>query len=399
MSNPTLLQALQQFEAVEANLTKLERLCAEALKLIPQGISFGSDPAYEDRCRAAIEVLKQIPTIDGWKPKMEFSDLDSIAQTRFDFAELGEPLAEISFERSLEEPEQELREYRFRFNKKRRALIHDALTELVDQTDSIIRVVRSKVTDLAPNEKIVIPEWDQLRSHATQIHTLLGSSVSRPDGWSDFVRHIRFGYVHDFRDIEKQDWPSIKEGLHAVLYGKDDPIPIQIEELGHLVAAKPVGHVPSKLEWSNLSDEDFERLIFALIGNEKGYENPEWLMQTRAPDRGRDLSVMRVAKDALTGTIRNRVIIQCKHWMEKSVSITEIATLKEQMKLWEAPRVDVLIIATSGRFTKDAVDSIEGHNGADSALRIEMWPESHLEMLLAARPGLIAEFGLRKKNT
>jgi hypothetical protein len=55
----------------------------------------------------------------------------------------------------------------------------------------------------------------------------------------------------------------------------------------------------------------------------------------------------------------------------------------------------VQIIATSGRFTSDAVAIIEKHNLSDSALRIEMWPESHLERLLASRPAIIAEFSLR----
>jgi hypothetical protein len=89
------------------------------------------------------------------------------------------------------------------------------------------------------------------------------------------------------------------------------------------------------------------------------------------------------------------VIIQCKHWLSKSIAPPEIATLKEQLKLWEPPRIDVVIIATSGRFTSDAVASIEKHNQSDSSLRIEMWPESHLEALLASQPHLIAEFKLR----
>jgi hypothetical protein len=118
-------------------------------------------------------------------------------------------------------------------------------------------------------------------------------------------------------------------------------------------------------------------------------------MRTNAPDRGRDLSVYRVHEDALSGTMRLRVIIQCKHWQSKSVNLPEIAALKEQMKLWEPPRVDVCVVATSGRFTADAVAAVEKHNQADAALRIEMWPESHLERLLASRPGVIAEFRLR----
>jgi hypothetical protein len=57
--------------------------------------------------------------------------------------------------------------------------------------------------------------------------------------------------------------------------------------------------------------------------------------------------------------------------------------------------VDVHIIATSGRFTADAVAIIEKQNQSDNALRIEMWTESHLESILAEKPALIAEFGLR----
>jgi hypothetical protein len=118
-------------------------------------------------------------------------------------------------------------------------------------------------------------------------------------------------------------------------------------------------------------------------------------MRTNAPDRGRDLSVTRVANDPLGGTIRGRVIIQCKHWSDKSVSVADVSELRAQMKLWEPPRVDVLVIATSGRFSSDAVAWIEKHNAEDHALRIEMWPESHLERLLAERPALIADFRLR----
>ena len=65
------------------------------------------------------------------------------------------------------------------------------------------------------------------------------------------------------------------------------------------------------------------------------------------------------------------------------------------MMLWEPPRVDVLIIATTGRFATDAVDLIEKHNTSNVALRIEMWPDSHLERLLARHPELIATFHLR----
>ncbi len=162
-----------------------------------------------------------------------------------------------------------------------------------------------------------------------------------------------------------------------------------------LVAAKPSGPVSIQLAWSNLDDAGFERLIFGLISNAVGYENPEWLMQTRAPDRGRDLSVTRVITDDLAGTLRQRIIIQCKHWQSRSIAVQDVAAAKEQMALWTDPRVDVLVLSTSGRFTADAVTLIERHNSTGNSPRIEMWPESHLERLLAARPALIAEFQLR----
>lgn len=59
--------------------------------------------------------------------------------------------------------------------------------------------------------------------------------------------------------------------------------------------------MPTKLNWSVLSDEDFERLILLLITDVDGYENPEWLQHTYAPDRGRDLSVMKADTDLSRG--------------------------------------------------------------------------------------------------
>lgn len=213
--------------------------------------------------------------------------------------------------------------------------------------------------------------------------------------WSYLRRHLHFGLIGDFQDIEQTDWPSVKLGLRKSLYDVNDPIPVQAKDLSDLVASRPRRPIAAKLNWEGLTPDKFERLIFALISAESGYENPEWLMQPNAPDRGRDLSVTRVVVDPLAGTIRSRIIIQCKHWLSCSVNLPDVTALIGQMKLWEPPRVDLYVIATSGRFTSDAVAFIEKHNQSDSALRIEMWPESHLERLLAARPSLIAEFRLR----
>lgn len=238
--------------------------------------------------------------------------------------------------------------------------------------------------------------WDELRGYIDQIGVLMGSSIKRPPRWGDLQRHLSFGDYQDFQDIERLDWPNVKEALRAGLYGQNDPVPVAVDDLGTLVTQKPAGPITTALNWTALDDDGFERLMFNLIGSTPGYENPEWLMKTRAADIGRDLSVTRVVHDALSGTSRSRVVIQCKHWLSRSLNVDDIGPALTQMALWRDPPVDVLIIATSGRFTATVVQWIEKHNAtAGSTPKIEMWAESHLERLLAARPALIAEFKLR----
>ena len=396
MTDSPMNEALRHFEAAEANLVKIERVLARIETAIPQGIAFGDNPEYEDLCRSFDALLASLPRIDQWKPEIVLLDLDEIAQWRLDALEVGEIECTVSVERHIGEPSRLLREYRYRFNQKRRELIRDSLIELIDAIDANLREL-SKLhkLDTQSNERVEDSHFDDLENNVAQINTLLGSSVLRPRRWSDLERHLTFGSVADLYDIVELDWPSVKAGLRKSLYGEEEPVPVEIEDLGTLVSDKPRGPVATELRWKHLTDEYFERLIFVLISSVQGYENPEWLTKTNAPDRGRDLSVFRVLTDPLAGTIRQRVIIQCKHWTSKSVGVSEIATLREQMKMWEPPRVDVHVIATSGRFTSDAVAIIEKQNQSDSALRIEMWPESHLERLLASRPAIIAEFSLR----
>ena len=322
-------------------------------------------------------------------------DLDDIAQNRLDAMELGEAEIQSSVERMVGEPGRELREYRFRLNSKRRALIRDALVALIDQIDEDVRDLRSQARVTDPEQTPDEEHWEPIKAHIREVEVLLGSSVPKPPRWGDMLRHMKFAELGDLEDIENADWPAIKKNLRQGLYGENEPLPVAADDLGDLVSAKPSGAIATELAWANLDDDGFERLIFALIGNEPGYENPEWLMRTRAADRGRDLSVTRVSADGLAGTLRQRVVIQCKHWLRNSVALPEVNAATAQMALWPNPPVDVLVIATSGRFTSDAVAWIEQHNAGGARPRIEMWPESHLERLLASRPALIAEARLR----
>ncbi|MBS9996962.1 restriction endonuclease [Vibrio alginolyticus] len=395
MTESSLNAALRIFEATEANLVKLEEIWIEMESVIPSGVVFLEDSGYENNCRDFENVLASLPKIDGWKPKIYLMNLNEIGQNRLDAMEVGEIECQISVENHIYEPAKLIREYRHKFDRKRRELVRDALQSVIDSIDEDLRDLAIELEgESEVNEAVTRSSFDDLKSHIAEIDTLLGSEP-RPSRWTDLHRHLHFGLLGDLQDIIKHDWPSVKSGIKKSLYGEKEPIPVEIDDLGSLVSSKPTGSIVTQLKWERLSPDEFERVIFALISSEKGYENPEWLMKTNAPDRGRDLSVLRVHDDPLGGVFRHRTIIQCKHWLSKSVSVSDIAELKEQMKLWEPPKVDIHVIATSGRFTSDAVALVEKHNQSDSGLRIEMWPESHLERLLSSRPSLIAEFGLR----
>jgi PHP family Zn ribbon phosphoesterase len=321
-------------------------------------------------------------------------DLNSIGQLRLDAKEVGEIQAEISIEEQIEAPGRELAKYRHLLNRKRHHLIRSVMVDKINQIDEILQSLR-KALPRSRQTTVKSPDWEKLREQVQEIDSLLGGAITRPSRWNDLQRHLHFGMGQDLLDIIRLDWPDVKPGLQKVLYDEDEPIPVEVTDLAALASAQPKGEVITKLKWKSLTDEDFERLIFSIISSTPGYENPEWLIHTKAADRGRDLSVYRVVHDSLSGTIRSRVLIQCRHWLTRSVSTSDVTQLKDQITTWEPPKIDVLIITTTGRFTSDAVSVIEKHNAGDRALKIEMWPESHLEGLLAKRPALIAEFRLR----
>jgi len=390
----SLDEALSQFEATEANLGKLEALWAQLRSLLPDGLEFGSPPEYEELSLAFRKILPSLPAIDGFRVEDRLLDYDQVGQMRFDALEVDELSAHVAVANEIDEQGRNLREYRFRLNAKRRELVRSRMLTLIDTVTALLSTLERFAE--GQDAKTAMPEsaWSQLTQTISEIDALLGSSA-RPSRWSDLRRHLHFGKVADFIDIVKLDWPDVKPSLRTGLYGQHDALPVEAKDLAEIVAARPQGPVTTRLNWSVLSDEDFERLMFTLISETEGYENPQWLQQTHAPDRGRDLSVTRVDRDPLSGVRRHRIIIQCKHWLARSVAPADVGTAKTQMELWQPPRVDGLVIATTGRFTADAIALVEQHNQSDRALHISMWPDTHLELLLAQRPHLIAQFKLR----
>jgi hypothetical protein len=159
---------------------------------------------------------------------------------------------------------------------------------------------RPALCAVKPNDSIDDPLWETLKDNAHAIEILLGGALPRPSRWDMLLRHLHFGVIGNFNDIVRLDWPAVKSGLTTELYDKDEPVPVEVEDLGTLAETQPSGVIATRLKWESLTEEDFERLIFALISTTPGYENPSWLTRTNAADRGRELSVVRVTRDHLS---------------------------------------------------------------------------------------------------
>ena len=204
--------ALEQFGAAEANLEKLERIFGELCDLTPDRIVFGSNSQYEDLCRDYEDVLAALPEIDGWKPESQPIDLNSLAHSKLDAAEVGEPIALFYVQETVEAPSRELSSYRRLLNKKRRQLIRDELSDVIADVDRLLRDIGEGLAcDEEPQAKVSNEQWDLLKDRVQIMDTLLGSILTRPKRWADLERHLYFGQVGDLQDIMRNDWPEVKK--------------------------------------------------------------------------------------------------------------------------------------------------------------------------------------------
>lgn len=393
-----LEQALEQFDIVEANLRRLKKVFFEMSKLIPRGVVVIGDELegqrYRELQRSWQAIVRALPPIGDYQIDSSPLGLNEIAQSRMEAEETAQSRFEsiVSFGTGLDAPWQEIGEYEARLIQMRRELVRDDLIRLMGVIDPLVKILTGRVP--SDRQPIIDEDWDRLVDALRQVERLTGGMVPRKARWRDMRRHLSIGQGVDLHDIASLDWPSVRSELQANLYSELEPLPVAVDNLISLVRAKPSGPVTIKLNWGGITAEEFERLLFNIVSDASGYTNPQLLMQTNAPDRGRDISVERASSDTLSGITNQRVIIQAKHWLSRSVRLADVAEAATQMALWE-PRVHVLVIATSGRFTADAVAWIEKHNDEGRQPMIEMWPDSHLELLLAQRPHVVAGFKLR----
>jgi len=392
--------ALSQFDRVEANLERLGAVHDQLMSLVPEGIEFGSSPEarqYRELCGAFSDIATALPPVGGFRITAEPLELETIARARLDAAEISEPEILISLGQAMDAPVVDIDEYKRRFSATRRRLVGERLQQLIEEIDELLIPLGQPPEDTdemdAWSEGF---DWERLRMSVAEVRRLLqGAAVGGRIG--DLLRHLSFAEPVDLRDIVSLDWPSVRPVFERQLYSEREPLPVITTDLADLAASRPTGPVTTALEWAALDDEGFERLVFNVLSDASGYENPQWLTKTRAPDRGRDLSVDRVAADSLGGTRRSRLMVQCKHWTARPVGSTDASGAVSRAQLWTTPPFDVVVIATTGRFSTDGVAWIENHN-LTNRIQLEMWPDTHLEMVLAARPALVEAFGLRPSS-
>lgn len=390
-----LSDLLEQMDRAAANLSKLESVWERAQAFIPEGPALGSPVEYDDLGRAWSDLIQGLPPIDGWTITEDLPDVAAIGEAFLEYAEIGEPPTAVWEEATR--PERDLRDYRYRLNTARRRATRRRLEELMAVVDAAIAQVVSDSEALPPNDRVESDHAQLVVDSVAEIDRLMGAAAERTGRWSELRRHLHFGEAHDWTDIATFDWPTIRPDIEAAGFADTDPLPVAGIDLGEAAGGTLTGSVTTALDWSSLDDEGFERLLFNLLRAFDDHSNVKSLTKTNAPDRARDLSFDRRIQ-ASTGLVRNeRVLVQAKHWLTKSVSHHEIAQAVTTAEGW-TPSFDVVIVATSGRFTTEAVNWADKRSTAGKRPDVELWPDSELEALLARHPGIAIAHGLMSRE-
>lgn len=244
-----LNDALRKFDLIEANVAKLEAMWTKLEKLIPGSVAFfgGDCPEereYRDLRRDYDAILEALPKIDGWTITARPYDLNTIAQFHFDAMDLGdgEVGAKVAVEETIHAPRRELDEYRHRLSRKRRELVRARLEELIVQADAALTEAM-KSSGVSSRDDLTDARTPQLvgfERFVDEADRILGGSP-RSNGWRRLRRHLNFATGVDLFDIVEYDWPEVKRELRE-LATERDPHPIDVGDVGDLVAAKPRGN-------------------------------------------------------------------------------------------------------------------------------------------------------------
>lgn len=392
-----LEKAVEELNKVAVNVELLKKKWDEVRELLNYPAEGHWDAEgkqqYHTKCLEFEDLLNGIPKIRGSEIPNLLPDYDGVSQEARDVNDLGEVDLIVSFYSDLNCQEMEISKYEHVLKRERRKLVRRQVEICLNDIDHILDSLKHILDERDPSENLKAEEIEPLNYKISQIDNLMGDSIQRPPRWSDIIRHLRFGQVHDLSDIILVDWPIIKPAIESV-FRENDPFKINAKDLGDLVdEAEKSGEIVTSLNWEAITPEQFERLCADLLASFPEWENVEWLTQTNASDRGRDISAVWSSNDASRGTIRENYLIQCKHRIGSSISPADIENL--QNILITHDNIDIYLIITSGKFTDQAIQVVERWNARNTKPKVEIWGDWKLERLLASRPELVTQYGLR----
>ena len=397
-------QALGEFDRVETNLTRLETVWRQLKELMPNDphaitLVPSEQVRYDALRRAFDDLATSLPTVRDVTVADRPMELREIAAVLIDADAAGEVEAMLPVLEQIHAPEAAIAEYRYKMTAVRRGMVRDRVESLVAEVEGTLATIGPQYErDSTTVKDTHAEEWQAMGDAVAEISRLLTGDLPSNSHWSDLYRHLRFGLGVDLWDIVHTDWPQARRDIEAAIYTEMEPLPIQVADLGDLAATRPRGTVTTALDWTAIDPGGFERLVYNLIADAPEYENAKLVMHTNAPDRGRDISAERVVSDSLTGTKRLRVIVQCKHFTTRSVSLADVTATLAAVSLWEPPPIDVVIVATSGTFTADGVQYIDKHNAERKRPEIQMLARTDLERQLASRADLVNTYKLRPSS-
>jgi hypothetical protein len=142
-----------------------------------------------------------------------------------------------------------------------------------------------------------------------------------------------------------------------------------------------------RLVWNELTPSDFEKVCYFLL-EQNGFRNLSWHGSTGS-DRGRDILAEKTIEPLPGVTKQEKWLIQCKRYIDKRISKTELSRLVADAQEHHPDCVLLIITDTLNSALKDWIRSVGQkcsfslHVWEELNLRKELWRHSrHISALL-----------------
>lgn len=127
-----------------------------------------------------------------------------------------------------------------------------------------------------------------------------------------------------------------------------------------------------EISWSTIKPKEFEKLC-CLILEANGFSDIQWFGR-RGSDKGRDIIARRTECPLPSLQIQSRWVIQCKRYVAKPPSKTDLASFLASAREHKPDRVLIVVTNTLSSGTKDWLHSVR----EDYPFQVYLWEENDL---------------------